>query len=161
MGTPTSPARPPALPARPGARPAVQLGGVAQALPQVHEPQEVPPDGSVPQDGQGQQRADPAGGLHRRNHRNEVRHVQAGDERGGRPVRSQRRGPDRLAGVHRGAPARLAGPQAEDGRGQDPRRGEAAGDAVHVSAKVPRVPGRRGQVPVWRLPEAAPCAYSA
>lgn len=41
------------------------------AVPQVHEPQEVAPDGPVPEDGQRQQRAYTAERVHRRHHQHQ------------------------------------------------------------------------------------------
>lgn len=40
-------------------------------VPEVHEPQEVPPDRPVPQDGQGQQRIHPAKRVHGRNYQHQ------------------------------------------------------------------------------------------
>lgn len=160
MGAPASSARPSPVPARSGTRPAVQLGGMAQTFPQVHESQEVPSNGSVPQDGQGQQWTDPAGSVYRWNHRNEIRHLEAGNERCGRFVRSQWRRTDRLAGVYRCTSTGLARPQAKDRRRQDPRRSQTVGDALYLSTEVPSIPGWRRQISVWRLPEAASSAYS-
>lgn len=44
----------------------LNLCNFGRSVPEVHEPQEVPADGSVPKDGQGQQRTDSEARVYRR-----------------------------------------------------------------------------------------------
>ena len=90
-----------------------RLGGVAQALPQVQQQQEVPRPGLFPQAGRGRGRLLPQGRVHRRHPQGQVPLQQAGDERCRGQVRPRGRD-DRLAGVYGGPAAGLGGARAAD-----------------------------------------------